>query len=173
MGIRPRAAPPESLAALDESLGPPSRGMGERDLPGRAQSYPVHSVALWDLASAAKLASAARYLGWRHVIADESGLRAGEGAERHGRHRLTPWNHGRFNGELVLATERAAAAPDLAGADYEPRVLLVPALCVHALWLVDKDAARSLVVPLPPTDPALEAYALYPADAFVAALAVS
>lgn len=182
MALRRRPAPPACDAAFRRALQARRRSasIGTAESPGpgpttaeEEEAYPVYAVSIRDLARAAPIAEVARLTSWRHLVMEKGRWSAAEVADRGGAHRVTSWNRGRLNATIRGAVARAATSPDVAGGDYDIRLLQVPALCVYALWLLDAGTGQSLILPLPPTDPALEPHRAYTGEEFVAALAGS
>jgi hypothetical protein len=134
------------------------------------QAYAIYTISVADLANGVPLTEAAQQQGWRYLVVEGNRITAAEVAERDGVHELVRWNYGRFNSQLLSTLVRVVQTAELSG-ELDPRVLIVPALCICALWLVDQDTQSSNVIPLSPTDPALEAHRMYPADEFVRTLA--
>jgi hypothetical protein len=132
------------------------------------QAYSVYTVSVRDLADSVPLPEAARQEGWRYLIVEGNRITAAEILDRDGVQELARWNHGRFNSQISATLLRVAQADELSG-EYEPRLLMVPALCVFTVWLVDPGQS-SHVIALPPTDRALEPYRIYADDEFVRAL---
>jgi hypothetical protein len=63
-----------------------------------------------------------------------------------------------------------ASRRELDDAEYEPRCLVVPGLCVFALWLHDDAGRKGYMVPLGSTDPMLPSGRLVAAEEFRAAV---
>ena len=65
---------------------------------------------------------------------------------------------------------RVVADPRFAADDYTLQVLLLPALCVLALWLRHADPDRDWFVAVPPSDERIDPGAYYEAPRFNALL---
>lgn len=104
--------------------------------------------------------------GWRYLVADRDRILAS--AELAGQAGESPMlNGGPFVASTAEAIEAIEHLPQLADAEFEMRLLKVPALYVVAAWLVGE---RRLVVPLTPAPDFLEAGKAYSEEEFIAAL---
>jgi hypothetical protein len=120
---------------------------------------------------------ALKEIGWRFLVqADGEALAACEALEIATGYRFGGLNEGPLVSGFVEALGQAEQLSATRGQDYEPRLLLVPALNVAALWLgqsggtPDAFAPRDLIVPLPPSDSALRPYQAIGQEAFLAAV---
>lgn len=111
-----------------------------------SEPHPVFVATLDDLASG-KLLSAAKQTGWRYLLvqndevvaeAELSGGRAGAKGAKGSKHKgleFAGLTHGPFTGATVDGLHAAERLPQIAKADYELRLLKVPAVYLVALWL--------------------------------------
>lgn len=103
-----------------------------------SEPHPVFIATLDDLASG-KLLGAAKKTSWRYLLVHgesavaEAELSAGrvKGKEL----AFLGLTHGPFSGATIDALRAAEELPQVAGADYELRLLKVPAVYLVALWL--------------------------------------
>lgn len=126
-----------------------------------SEAHPVYVATLDDLASG-KLLAAARQTGWRYLLVEhdevvgEAELTAGrsgakgakKGAKRtsHKGLEFAGLTHGPFAGATVDGLHAAERLPQVEKADYELRLLKVPAVYLVALWL--HGANEEILVPL-------------------------
>ena len=125
-----------------------------------SEPHPVYVATLDDLA-AGKLLAAAKQTGWRYLLAhnDEvvaeaelaAGRRAAKGAKRakgakHEDLAFAGLTHGPFTGATVDGLHAAERLPQVEKADYELRLLKVPAVYLVALWLHGAD--EDILIPL-------------------------
>jgi hypothetical protein len=113
--------------------------------------HQVFTMNMDDLASGAGLEKA-RPVGWRHLveengktIASSETIIAQDGKTQVPSH-IT---EGPFDSATAEAVAAAQALPQVAAADYELRLLRIPALYFMALWL--HSSATDLLVPLAPS----------------------
>jgi hypothetical protein len=126
-----------------------------------SEPHPVYVATLDDLASG-KLLAAARQTGWRYILVQhdevvgEAELTTGrsrakgakKGAKRtsHARLEFAGLTHGPFAGATVDGLHAAERLPQVEKADYELRLLKVPAVYLVALWL--HGGNEDILVPL-------------------------
>jgi hypothetical protein len=180
--IKRRTPPTECSAVFDQALRrrwtrlPPPEGLTIEEPSNEPQpqgeAWPVYSLSVVDVAQGIPLAQAGKLHGWRFLV-ELGSMASAEVVERDGRHQLSRWNHGGFNRQMAEVRQRLSGSETLADGEYELRVLVVPGLCVCAVWVFEEASERSLVVPLAPTDPSLEAYREYTGAAFLTALNAS
>jgi hypothetical protein len=122
-----------------------------------SEPHPVYVATLDDLASG-KLLDAAKQTSWRYLLV-HSDAAVGEaelGARRRGAKgaksakgselEFLGLTHGPFTGATVDALHAAERLPQIAKADYEMRLLKVPAVYLVALWLHGK--AEDILIPM-------------------------
>ena len=116
-------------------------------------------------------------IGWRFLLrADAEPLAAAEALETSTGYRFGGLNEGPLISGFVEAVERAQRLSAIRDELFEPRLLLVPALNLAALWLSESGGARKtfaprdMVLPLPPSDPTLPPYQAIGEEEFLAAL---
>jgi hypothetical protein len=108
----------------------------------------------------------AEFAGWRFLVADNRRVVAS--AEVFGEAEQIPsLDSGPYVQSMVEAIDKLDTRPEIAGGQYELRLLKVLALYVVAAWLVDGSRA---VVPLTPAPRWLDAGTWYSEEEFVAAL---
>jgi hypothetical protein len=122
-----------------------------------SEPHPVFVATLDDLA-AGKLLGAAKQTGWRYLLVqnDEvvaeaeltAGRRGAKGAKtaRNQDLEFAGLTHGPFTGATVDGLHAAERLPQIAKADYELRLLKVPAVYLVALWL--HGGGDDILVPL-------------------------
>jgi len=122
-----------------------------------SEPHPVYVATLDDLA-AGKLLAAAKQTGWRYLLAQNDevvaeaelakGRRTAKGAKGAKREALAfaGLTHGPFTGATVDGLHAAERLPQVEKADYELRLLKVPAVYLVALWLHGSN--EDLLVPL-------------------------
>jgi hypothetical protein len=128
--------------------------------PHRMYTLPLDAVAEKGL-------GAATPAGWRFLVMDKDRVVAS--AELAGDSGENPLlNGGPYVGSTAAAIDDMERLPELAEAEFELRILKVPALYVVAAWLVGEG---QLLVPLEPAPSFLEPGKPYSEGDFVAALA--
>jgi hypothetical protein len=125
-----------------------------------SEPHPVYVATLDDLA-AGKLLAAAKQTGWRYLLAqnDEvvaeaeltAAVRGATGAKgakaaKRGELAFAGLTHGPFTGATVDGLHAAERLPQVEKADYELRLLKVPAVYLVALWL--HGGNEDILVPL-------------------------
>jgi len=122
-----------------------------------SEPHPVYVATLDDLA-AGKLLANAKQTAWRYLLVQhdevvaEAELTAGRGAAkgaksaRHKNLEFAGLTHGPFVGATVDGLHMAENLPQIAKADYELRLLKVPAVYLVALWLHRGD--EDILVPI-------------------------
>ena len=123
-----------------------------------SEPHPVYVATLDDLA-AGKLLGAAKQTGWRYLLVQddvavgeaEIGARraAARGAKtgaKTAKLEFLGLTHGPFTDATIDALSAAERMPKVANADYEMRLLKVPAVYLAALWLHGTDA--DIVIPM-------------------------
>lgn len=116
---------------------------------------------------------AARPTGW-HVLLGAPSELPSVAADLHaadGGHNFAGLHFGPFVGRSLDAFRAAEAHPTVRGAEYEPRLLRVPALFVTALWLKPRAAGADIVIPLDPAPSGLVVGRHYTATEFMNELA--
>jgi len=114
-----------------------------------SEPHPVYIATLDDLA-AGKLLGAARKTSWRYLLVQgESAV--GEAELSAGRIKgkelaFLGLTHGPFSAATVEALRTAEDLPEVARADYELRLLKVPAVYLMALWLHRK--GEDILIPM-------------------------
>ncbi len=125
-----------------------------------------------DLTAGAGL-DAARPVAWRYIVREAGRpIASAEAAtQADGSHSFSHVNEGPFVESTVDALAAAGGVPDIRNAQFERRLLEVPALHSVSLWLHEAAAAgHDVVLPLAPAPPGLEAGKPYAAAAFLAVL---
>jgi hypothetical protein len=132
--------------------------------------HPCYHLGLGALIEGVGLA-AAELVGWRYLLEDNGRTVAlaevsapSDGSPA----RFRSFNAGRFGPATVQAIERAETLDFVQAADYELRVLRVPALYVIALWL--HSPTDNVLVPLAPSPSPIAAGRPYSEPAFIAVL---
>jgi hypothetical protein len=122
-----------------------------------SEPHPVYVATLDDLA-AGKLLGAAKQTGWRYLLVHSdaavaeaeltAGRRPAKGAKRpqHKELEFAGLTHGPFTGATIDGLHAAERLPQIAKADYELRLLKVPAVYLVALWL--HGGSEDILVPL-------------------------
>jgi hypothetical protein len=113
--------------------------------------HQIFTMGLDDLAAGRGL-DAAWSVGWRYIVeAAGRPISSAETtlAEDGTTHLLSHVNEGPFVGATADAVRAVQARPELQAADYELRLLRIPAIYVMALWLHSE--ATDLLVPLAPS----------------------
>ena len=119
-----------------------------------SEPHPVYVATLEDLA-AGKLLDAAKQTGWRYLLvqndtavaeAEVGAGHAGARGARSGKLEFLGLTHGPFTGATIEALTAAERMPKVAKADYELRLLKVPAVYLAALWLHGGNA--DIVIPM-------------------------
>ncbi len=178
MGLNVTAPPKQGLKIVRDALGklsagaPTIAGLITEGLAPQldvAAPHPVYFVGLTDVAEG-NLLSAATLTGWRYLVlkGDEpigaANLRVTENDETF---QFSHISHGPFVKSTVEGISRAENLQEVVSNDYELRLLDIPSLYVVSLWLHgDEDR----LIPLPPTNRALEAYATYSGEEMATAL---
>lgn len=133
------------------------KGMPMELHPERAshsEPHPVYVATLDDLA-AGKLLDAAKQTGWRYLLvqhdtavaeAEVGTRRTGARGAKGGKLEFLGLTHSPFTGATIEALTAAERMPKVAKADYELRLLKVPAVYLIALWLHGRDA--DILVPM-------------------------
>jgi hypothetical protein len=115
-----------------------------------ATPHQVFTLGLDDITAGGGL-DRARPVGWRYLVQD--GGRTVASAETalqpDGTHHASQFTDGPFVAETERAVQAVQRLPHVAAADFEVRLLRVPALYVMALWL--HAPATDLLVPLVPS----------------------
>lgn len=178
MAIRfPTTAPTDGHETIESHLSRQRRTATTRGLrrlsaqPGMQLSDGIQAwtVELTD-AEAGQALDAAKPHQWRYLVFEgadaiaEAHLRAAATGSV-----VSAMAHGPSTDGLVRALAVAEGLPQVAEHDYEPRVLLVPAIVFVGLWL-HSDDADDLVIPIPPTQLSLKVLAPYDAAAVAAAI---
>ena len=129
-----------------------------------AAPHQVYFVGLRDLAEG-RLLAAAQLKGWRYIIFEgDRPLAAAELSGDEGALDFSNINRGPFVESTVEGVGRAEVLEVVREEDFELRLLDIPGLYVTALWL---HGPRDLIIPLPPTRPELEPFAVYEEEALV------
>ena len=180
MGLVLSTPPEGSVSALRAALGTlATRGqLDERRLRRTpledinvTAPHPVYVLGLSDLVEPDL--KRARPTGWRYLVeADGDVVAAAETAQRDEQtHAFTQLNHGPFvNGTVTALSEAERLAAER---DFELRILSVPALYVHALWLqpVGTEGEAATLIPLAPAPPGIDANRAYPEAELLTVLA--
>lgn len=137
-------------------------------------SYPhkVYNVGLQDLVKG-KLVANAYPVSWRYLI--RQGNRETAAAEVNydeakGGGEFSEFNPGSLADATLREIQKVEHNPDFENKSYELRLLRIPALYVTALWLKDTEGSQDLLIPIPPTHPALKAGQTYSPSRMVEAL---
>jgi hypothetical protein len=135
-----------------------------------AVPHDVYTVGLGDLSEGATL-DAATVVGRRFLVME--GDRPIAAAELADQEKGTGFqlNEGPFVEATAAAIEHAESDPDLAGDDYEVRLLRIPAIYFTGLWLKSEQRDADVVIPLDPAPSPLEAGRTYTAAETLSALA--
>jgi hypothetical protein len=119
-----------------------------------SEPHPVYVATLDDLA-AGKLLAAAKQTGWRYLLVQHDAAvaeaeigagRAGARGAKAGKLLFLGLTHSPFTAATIEALKAAERMPKVAKADYELRLLKVPAVYLIALWLHGGDA--DLLIPM-------------------------
>jgi hypothetical protein len=183
MGLIISDAPPESLAALRDSLNElAARGsFGDRGLrearPEQISATVPHRVFNLTLDGALQgNIEDARATGWRYLLAlDERVLASAETRFEGGREVFSHVNVGPFVSGTVDALAVAERIADADERQLELRLLNVPALYLMSVWLQpsEEDTDDGVFVPIEPAPPGFEANRAYDRDEFAEALRVA
>jgi hypothetical protein len=135
--------------------------------PDRLSAAAPHRTYFVQLESVAegRILSEAELTGWRYIVLnDESPLLAAEldidadaGVLEFSNANLGPHAEGTLQGVRI-----AESLDEVRERDFELRLLEIPSLYVIALWL--HGAEKDLLIPLPPTNPGLTPYRIYPVE---------
>lgn len=181
MPLRPSEPPASTLEAVQDGTrsivaarrsGTPA--LRAADPAGLTFETPIQVFFLGasDLTAGAGL-DAARPVAWRYIVREGGRpIASAEAAtQADGSHSFSHLNEGPFVESTVDALAAAEGLPDLGNAEFDRRLLEIPALHSVSLWL-HEDAAtgHDVVVPLAPAPPDLEAGKPYAAAAFLAVL---
>jgi hypothetical protein len=129
----------------------------EKERISLASAHPIYNVGL-DALTARRPLTEARQTGWRYLVHSDGATVASSevSVDAAGRpNAFARVNEGPFVGATAQALNQIDQRPEVAGGNYEIRLLKVPALYVVALWLKDLNGDRDLVVPLAPAPPYL------------------
>ncbi|MEO8306020.1 MAG: hypothetical protein ABI724_18065 [Betaproteobacteria bacterium] len=123
-----------------------------------SEPHPVYVVTLDDLV-AGKLLDAAKQTGWRYLLvqndvavgeaevgARRAAARGTKGGAKTAKLEFLGLTHGPFTDATIDALNAAERMPKVAKADYEMRLLKVPAVYLAALWLHGEDT--DIVIPM-------------------------
>jgi hypothetical protein len=134
-----------------------------------AVPHDVYFLGLSDLADGVSL-EAATLIGRRVLVMDgDQAIASAElgtkdnGSEFHS-------NEGPFVASTATAITRADEDPELAGGDYEVRLLRIPALYFMGLWLKRDGDGNDVVIPLDPAPPPFEPSRKYAPEELLSAL---
>jgi hypothetical protein len=134
--------------------------------------HPVYVGTLTDFAEGNGV-QAATLTGWRQIIFDAAApvaaLEVSAGKES-ATYRFSNVNHGPFVESTIRAITNAEGFNSVKNADYEPRILKIPALYTVALWLKREEAGEDILVPIAPTPPPLTEGREYTTEEFNQAL---
>ncbi|HEX6175385.1 MAG TPA: hypothetical protein VF089_15365 [Candidatus Binatia bacterium] len=166
-----RAIVSERLGALTTHGAPASEMLAETsseqlDL---AAPHPVYFIKLTDVAEG-RLLSAAILTGWRYlVLQGEEAVGAATVAvlENNESLRFSHMSQGPFVKNTIEGIRHAEELPEVLENDYELRMLDIPSLYVVALWLHGQE---DRIIPLAPTNRALDPYKTYSEDELLSAL---
>jgi len=177
MPVKITNAPAAALAALHGGIGemrglaatPPAVAALAAAEAQTPEGVPHETFHLGlDAIQARRGVAAAEPVGWRYLLGGSTATHA-LAAEVHHRpegYQFAGINEGPFNKQMVDMMKRIE--PQIREADYEPRLLRIPALYIVALWL--KSPNGDLYVPLEPSNPEVEVGRLYKEKEFDAAL---
>lgn len=151
--------------ADDSRFSTPALRLAERDQLDVTTPHQVFTIGLDDIEAGAGL-EAARPVGWRYLITGGGEVIASaETAEGpNGTPEPAQFTEGRFVGATATAVRSAHALPQLEKANFELRMLRIPALYLMALWL--HSPATDLLVPLAPSPIGKEGQIVAPAQLF-------
>ncbi len=169
MGLTAKEPPAEGFGIIREALGKLTSGPaatfaavaeGAPTHLNIAAPHPVYFVGLTDVAEG-KLLSGAVLKGWRYlVLRDDETIGAANlimsGPDQN--LQFSHISHGPFAKNTVEGISYAESLPEVVSDDYELRLLDIPSLYVVALWL---HGNQDKLIPLPPTNRALEPYRSY------------
>jgi hypothetical protein len=132
----------------------------------------VAAVHLDRIRSAGDLRSIAETAGWRFLLHDGECVVASVDAVigTAGAYRFGHLTEGPFATGTEEAIRKAEALDVVHKHDFEPSLLLVPALYVVALWLRDREGGADLAMPIPPVPPELKAFEAIGASEFLTML---
>jgi hypothetical protein len=136
-----------------------------------SHAHEVFDLSVEDLAAGRGVA-VARPVRWRYLVnADQPNMLATEVQLDNGAYRFAKVDlDSPFNRGTIDALNRAEDDSRVKNGNYELRILRVLALCVIALWLKDLANIEDLLIPIAPTNRALQAGTIYTTSAFEAAL---
>jgi hypothetical protein len=147
------------LSALARRTAFGDRALARAD-PARlalAAPHDVYSLGLSDLAEEASFDKAS-LVGRRFIVMEgDKAIASAEVADQETGSAGFQATEGPYVESTAAAIEQAEGDSDLAGGDYEVRVLRIPALYVMALWLKDERGVADVLIPLDPTPATLEA----------------
>jgi len=132
----------------------------------------VATVPLDRIRDAGDLRSIVETTGWRFLLHDGERVVASIDAVigTEGTYRFGHLTEGPFATGTEEAIRRAEALEVVRKHDFEPSLLLVPALYVVALWLRDRESSADLTMPIAPVPVELEAYEAIGAREFLTIL---
>lgn len=140
--------------------------------PNRLALSTPHRIAILPLdrlRQASDLRTSTEIRGWRFLIHDGDRVIASTDAvlSQKGGFDFGQINEGPFNGSMEQAIRKAENLPAVQKGDFEPIVLLVPALYIVALWLQSADREGDLILALPPAPGELKPLEPIPASEFI------
>ncbi len=170
MGLTAKTPPAQAPGLIREALGqlasgptPTADSLMMDGIPAElnlAAPHPCYFVGLKDVAEGNLLAGAI-LKGWRYLV-----LRGDEAvgaanltiSDQDESLQFSHMSHGPFAQSTVEGIGRAENLPEVLQEDYELRLLDIPSLYVVSLWLHGSD---DKLIPLPPTNSAIEPYKSY------------
>lgn len=178
MGLNAKKPPERGLNIVRQGVGQLIAGAAGEASPMAAAApsqlniaapHPVYFVGLKDLAEG-RLLSSASLIGWRYILLEgeqtigAATVKIGEDDEQL---QFSHISHGPFVQNTVEGIDRAENLPEVQSSEFELRLLDIPSLYVVSLWL---HGNQDRLLPLPPTNRALEPYRSYSAEEMLAAL---
>ncbi len=171
MGLTAKTPPAKAPGIIREALGKlasgPPAGLEALSMEGGvpanlniAAPHPFYFVGLKDVAEG-NLLEGAILKGWRYLVlrGDETvGAANLVISEQDQSLQFSHMSHGPFAQNTVEGISFAESLPEVISDDYELRLLDIPSLYVVSLWL---HGSEDKLIPLPPTNSALEPYKSY------------
>jgi hypothetical protein len=181
MALRIADPPRAARNAVHATLGHPAMASAFRTPAVRLASADAlalstpHRVALLPLdriGPKTSLPSDVQWRGWRFLVhhGDRIVAAADTVTGARGKHAFGHLNQGPFVAGTEAAIRRAESHGVMKQRDFEPVLLMVPALYVMALWLRDLESDRDRVTVIPPAPKGLTPYRMVTARDFVARL---
>lgn len=131
-----------------------SRETIAKDMASKKQFIKVHIMSLNDIVSGEGFQKAV-HSGWKYFTDDNKAIEV-HYDEDGNNHRLAEMNEGVHIKNVQDSIKLIRKEKMIRGKHYEISLLVIPGLCITALWLHHKDGNNDLVVPVKPLHPILK-----------------